>query len=204
MKKIIFATVPMLPEGKLARVRYRKENTGELFSSEASFPSIPMIEWNVDGRDEVKLVVVMTQDDNNRSQENLKRFQAELRELSNKMGIPLDIHDTIVVPHEETVQKQYQLFRNVCRHFENDSEVLIDITYGTKVTSIGLFAALAYAEKLRSCLIKHIYYGKFAHDDRATGELYDIRCLYELNMAVQETISTAPETLDALLEQLWG
>ena len=58
-KKLIFVTIPMLRREDLKKIEYRAE--GQKFTpSKSSFPSLPMIEWNVNKNDDVKLIIFAT------------------------------------------------------------------------------------------------------------------------------------------------
>lgn len=204
MKKTVFVTIPMLPTESLKAVKYRKENTGELFSEPSRFPSIPMLEWNMSNDDEIKIVVVMADDKMGRSKINLETYKEELAQLSEYMGVPMEINEIIVLPHEETKEKQIQLFKEISKHYDSDSAVYMDVTYGTKITSIGLFSSLVYADKVKKCDIKKVIYGKYPHDDGGMGEIYDLRCLYDLNMLIHAAEFMPANDIEDLINDLWG
>lgn len=204
MKKTVFVTIPMLPAESLKPVKYRKENTGKIFSEPSRFPSIPMLEWNMSADDEIKIVAVMADDEAGRSKANLETYKAELAKLSEDMGIQMEINEVIVLPHEETKKKQVQLFKEISKHYDNASEIYMDVTYGTKITSIGLFSSLVYADKVKGCDIKTIIYGKYAHTDGETGEIYDLRCLYDLNMLIHAAEFMPANDIEDLINDLWG
>ena len=203
-KKIIFATIPMLEQRSLKRIQYRKENNGELLYLPTSFPSVAMIEGCVTGDDEIKIVVIQTNDDANRSNDNFIKFKTELNELAEEMGINLPITDVLILPHEETREKQIELFRRIAAYYETDFDIYLDLTYGTKVTAIGIFSSLVYAEKVKHCNIKQIVYGKYAHDGSDIGNLYDLKYLYELNMIIHEAQYMDQNSIESMLDSLWG
>ena len=58
-KRIMIATISMLPLEKLVKLNYRKGNDGEFFFEPSCFPSIPMIEDGLLGADEVKIIVII-------------------------------------------------------------------------------------------------------------------------------------------------
>ena len=203
-KKLIFVTIPMLRREDLKKIEYRAE--GQKFTpSKSSFPSLPMIEWNVNKNDDVKLYVIMTDDDNQRTKDNYEEFKKELQELKDVKNLDnLQISGIIKLPHEETKAKQVQLFQQISKFYENDSDIYMDITYGTKATSIGLFSSLVFAEKLKNCNIKSIVYGKFTHNDSGAGELYDLRSLYEISRLVNAVDYMAADKVEQLINSLWG
>ncbi len=200
MKKQFFVTIPILPEKNLMKLSYRKEMSDDFYPTRSRFPSIPMIEGAVCPDDEVRIVVIYADDAAGRSKRCLELFEQELADLNEKYGWSLEINEHILLPHQEDRAKQIALFREVSSKYEEGAAVYMDITYGTKITSIGIFSSLVYAEKVKGCTIKGIVYGKYSHDGGETGELYDVRCVYEMNMLIH---SLDRGNADALLDAIW-
>lgn len=203
-KKILFATIPMLDSSSLKQITYRKESDGKLYSSPASFPSIPMIEWAVSGNDDIRIVAVMTEDKTNRSEKNLELFKSQLKQLGEEMGFVLSVNDILTLPHNESPDKQIELFSKIIAFYDDSSEIHMDLTYGTKMTTIGLFASLVYAEKAMKCEIKSLVYGKYAHDGSSVGEIYDMKCLYDLNMIINSANYMTAEGIKNIIDSLLG
>ena len=203
-KKLFFATIPMLPPDSLKKIPYRKEDRGELYSEPTRFPGIVMLENCILGDEDIKLITVRTADDNNRTEANYALFKEELRELSERLGKDIDIDKEIVVTHSENREKQIALFKELCSCYEEDAEVYMDITYGTKVTSACMFSTLSYAESVAEAEIKGIYYGKYSHGDYKKGDLYNVRCLYDLAMLSNTADFMTRERFDDLIDNLWG
>lgn len=203
-KRIMIVTIPMLPPENLKKINYRKGNDGEFFFEPSCFPSIPMIEDGLLGAGEVKIVAIKTDDDNNRADVNYKVFCEELEELSKRVGRKLEIDKVIHVPHEETRDKQMQFYKELCLSYEEDCEIYMDITYGTKVTPIAMFSSLVYAEKVKNCEIENITYGKFAHNDSTVGNLYDVKSLYEIASIINTADYMSPDKIEVLVNSLWG
>ena len=188
----------------LRPVHYRKENRGEILSEKCHFPSLPMLEWSVIGDEDVEIIAVMTDDDNKNTEGNLCLFEEELKQVSAALGRDLRIDRKIVLPHREDREKQVELFKTVCGAFEEGAQIYMDITYGTKVTAVGLFSALTYAEKVKHCDIRSIYYGKFSFGSADIGDIYDVRSLYELTALIHTADFLGTERLSSLIDELWG
>lgn len=194
----------MLRPEDLKPVCYRKENKGELLSRETRFPCIAMLDANILGNEQIKIVVVKTDDDNRRTQINYQTFKEELGELSRELEMPLDITSEITLPHDESKDKQVALFKEIAEQFDENSEVYMDVTYGSKITSIGLFSALTFAERIMGCSIKSVIYGKYPHNDSKIGDLFDVRCLYELSMLINSADYMPKDSFFNLVDSLWG
>ena len=54
----------------------------------------------------------------------------------------------------------------------------MDLTYGSKLTAIEMFASLFYTEIAADCSIKKVIYGKYSFDGSEYGELFDATELY--------------------------
>lgn len=203
-EKLFIISIPMLPTESLKKISYRKEDRGEIYSEPSRFPGIVMLENCILDNDTVKIVTVRTDDDNGRTEGNYALFKEELGELSERLNKALKVDKEIVVTHSENRDKQLQLFKELCSCFNENDEVYMDITYGTKVTSACMFSTLSYAEKVVNCDIKGVYYGKYSHGSTEHGDLYDVRCLYELAMLSNAADFMNKEQFDGLIKELWG
>lgn len=175
-KNSVVVSIPMLPPDNLSKIRYRLSE--EEFSSETSFPGIALIENFVDLSKETKLITVRTDDDNNRTAECYSLFREELFLLSQRKEIKLDISEEIIVPHNESTEKENLILRALFENFLEKSDVFLDLTYGTKLTAIEMFSSLFYAEIAKNCNIKKVVYGKFSFNESGIGELFDATKLY--------------------------
>ena len=204
MKKIFFVSISMLPVDKLVPVYYGFEGEETAAEYKSCYPSIPLMERNIAKGDEVKIVAVRTDDDNERTAANFAVFEKELTALSQKMGITLAVSETVTVPHNENKAKLVSLLKALSAAFVPDAEVYMDVTYGTKVTSIELFTSLVYGAKVKNCDIKSVVYGKFNHGENAEqGTIFDIRCLYDIANLIYAADHLPAEQLDALLDRFW-
>ncbi len=202
-KKIFVISIPMLPKENLKCIKYRLSET-EL-SSKTCFPGIAMLEKHVPGKAPVKIVTVRTNDDNHRTDECYALFQEELQELSNKLGMKLTISSEIVVPHTETAEKSKHLLRELVTAYEKSGYVYMDLTYGTKLTSIEMFSSLYFAEIFQKCCINAVVYGKYSFDGSENGDLYDVTNLYHtvrfLETGAQMDRASFADLISQLLEE---
>ncbi len=204
MKKIFFVSISMLPVDRLTPLYYSFE--GEKAADyKTCYPSILQMEKNIKPGDEIKIVAVRTDDDNDRTADNFNVFQHELATLSEKLGIELSVGETVKVPHNETKQKLIFLLKNLCAAFEEDAEIYMDVTYGTKVTSIELFTSLVFGAKVKNANIRSVIYGKYSHGENVeNGTVYDIRCLYDILNLIYAADHLPEERIEDLLNQFWG
>lgn len=204
MKKIFFCSMPMLDADGLKQITYLKDGAKEIVSRPTRFPSIVMLDWSILGNEDVKIVMVKTDDDNDRTQHNIKLFEEELAALSADLEIELKIDAVVTLPHEENREKQISLFKEIASHFEEGADVYMDVTYGTKITSIGMFSSLVYAEKVKKCNVKSVIYGKYSHNGGEIGSIYDVRSMYEIAMLINSVDHLPSTDIDSLISALWG
>lgn len=202
MKKIFFVSISMLPVEKLVPVYYGFEGE-KAVDYKSCYPSVLLMERNIKEGDEVKIVAVRTDDDNERTAANFEVFEKELAALSERIGTPLSVGETVTVPHNEDKSKLIAMLKNLSAAFLPDAEVYMDVTYGTKVTAIELFTSLVYGAKVKNCEIMSVVYGKFNHGDGDEGTIYDIRPLYDIANLIYAADHLPAERLDTLLDSFW-
>ena len=203
-KKQFIVPIPMLKPEDLREVNYSADFNKDFVFTPASFPAIAMIEMYLEKGDEYEIITVRTADDNDRTKGNYEKFKQELKKLSEIKGMDIAITKEILVPHEETKKKHIEFFRALCDIYQPLSDVYMDITYGTKVTSISMFASLVYAENVTKCYISDIVYGKYTHGGEKEGRLFSIRCLYELKELINSASVMGDADIDELLDIFGG
>ena len=175
-QKIFIISIPMQPEENLKLLRYRYRD-GAL-SSPTRFPGVALLEKYAVGKAPVKVVTVRTDDDNGYTERCYGLFHEELCQLAERFGVRLKIDAEIIVPHEESVEKECVLLKELFACFDRGSEIYMDLTYGTKLTAIELFSSLYYAEIVEKCGVQAVVYGKYAFNGSTEGELFDATRLY--------------------------
>lgn len=200
-KKIFIITIPMLPAESLKSVQYMKDDSNEIIPIFTKFPGIAMIKENISRNERVKIVTVRTNDDNSYTKGNYELFKNELSDLSAESGLAANIDCEIIIPHDEGLDKQQRFLKHICDCYENKADIYMDITYGTKATSIGMFSSLVYAEKAEECSIKKIVYGKFNYSSE-NGSLYNIKSLYDIAMLINSSAYMPKKNIKLLLDTL--
>ena len=203
-KKVFYITIPMQNPEFLKELRYRKEDTGEIYSRPTRFPGIAMLEWNIFGNEEIKIVTIRSQDKNGYTDNvNYPKFKEELASLGEYLGRELVIDEEIVLPLSENKDKQTSFMREICHSFDPKTYIYMDLTYGTKVTPIGLFSSLVYAEKVDECNIKSVVYGNYAFDGTDTGNYFDVKHLYDMAQLINACYLMPKENLRSMIDELW-
>jgi hypothetical protein len=126
-------------------------------------------------------------------------FKEELKTINIGVGADIEYADKpIVMPFEGTRKTFDEILQALIAEIKEDTEIIADITYGSKMQPILLFSALNFAEKYFNADIKNIIYGKVNFvpdpnnpDPRArkipkNPVIYDLTPLYYLNSLINE------------------
>ncbi len=203
-KKQFFVTISMLNPEQLKKLDYVAEFTNDSDFMPTSSPAVVMIEMYLNPGDDYEIITIRTDDDNARTKINYDEFKNDLKRLSEKKGMDISITKEIRIPHNESREKHIGFFRELCDAYEPMSDVYMDVTFGSKVTSISLFASLVYAENVTKCSICDIIYGKFAFGNRKGGEIFSVKCLYELKELIHSASMMGNVDIDEMLDIFGG
>lgn len=205
-KKLFVITVPRRLREGMKDIRYVVHGREEYITEPGIFPAVPVMEKVAADADEIRVVAVVTEDENGSSEKNLNELREKLDQISLRTGKPIVMAGVVRAANDENREKQVTLFRDICRSYEEDCEVYLDVTYGTKVTSLVMMSTLPYAEKLRDCQIKSVIYGNAfgKSEGDMMGDIYDVRCLYEFSMLMNCVDGLPKESAEKMIEQLWG
>ena len=138
-----------------------------------------------------------------------------MRYLNENIGANLKFED-VSTEFDETSSTIEQRFKNLIEKLEDNCEIILDMTYGSKTLVPVLFYVLGFAEKFFDADIKNILYDKAKFEKRKlevdgkmietstpnpdSCEIFDITSLFYLNSltSVMEApdSKTATERLD--------
>jgi|GEM_PF-1564253 len=183
-KKMFIVTIPKRLREGMNDIRYVVHGAEEYITEPGIFPSVSLIEKAAADASLIKVAAIITEDDSGSSERNLSEFRQTIALISERTGTAIELVCVIRAMNDEVRAKQMNLFRDICSVYEEGTEIYVDVTYGTKITSLVLMSTLSYAEKIRNCEIKSIIYGNaFGKSETDNlGDIYDVRCLYELFM----------------------
>lgn len=206
-KKQFFITISLSPKDKLNATIYEPEFRKGFIPMKTTAPGMTLIEMFLEPGDDYEIVAIMTDDVEGKSAANFETFKKELEKLSEKKKMDIRVTKEIHVSFEESKKKHIEFFRNICDSFEPLSEIYMDVTYGTKITSISQFSSLVYAEKVLRCSIREVVYGLFDTKNSKIGknnQLFSVRCVYELKELIQSASMLDGIDIDELLDKFEG
>jgi hypothetical protein len=208
MKKIIFVDIPMRDLKDNSKQCYA--NTGNTVckcTEKVWFPINAILADKLKTDDEVKVVLLITNTDNDNSLINVQKFKDELNKISETINAKIS-YEIIESTFEETKDVHEKRVRDMISKIENDSDIYADITFGQKPLPMLLMCVLTFAEKFCNADIKKVIYGKVEFVKHSDGEdypenpaIYDVTSLYYLNNLVgameAPSCSEAQKALDA-------
>ncbi len=188
MKKIVFATIPMQEiEGAgwdQDGYVYRFEENKDLeCRTKVHIPVNGVLTNLLKKDDDVKVVRIYV--DTKNSLRNAEIQKEELECLNKNIGAKL-IFEDISTEFDETSSTVEQRFKKLIEKLEDNCEIILDMTYGSKTLVPVLFYVLGFAEKFFNADIKNILY------DKARFE----KCQVEVDGKMKEVSTPNPESCE--------
>ena len=204
MKKTIICNIPM--RERIAKVVYSSEDQSLPVSEKAfRFPINSFLSQTLNPEDEVRVILLAKRDDNKFTQDHVENYQNEIKEVCETYGIKSEIIiiDTAFTQNKETHE---HLMGKIIDEIEEDSHILVDITYGPKDLPVVIFSALGFAEKFLRCNVDNIVYGQAKFDKKTDEVVGSVICdmipLYYLSSVTNTIKCDEPEKARQMLKSL--
>ena len=189
MKKF-FATIPLQVGEKLDTYRYEAVGNQLLQMEEKTcFPILTAINGYAQEGEEIRVIAVLT--DNDSARKNLVLFETAVRELCQRKHLTLHRGvEAVQIPEDERVAVHTATFQRLIDFAEDNDELFVCMTYGTKPLCTVLLMAAQYAYRIkRNASIGCVVYGQVVRPqpDRSTwrGKVYDMTALVQIDEAVR-------------------
>ncbi|MBQ9887293.1 MAG: hypothetical protein IJM37_10630 [Lachnospiraceae bacterium] len=172
MVKTYISAVSLQGKNDLLKVIYNPVGFELLNNRKTSFPIIPVIADSYSKGDDVKVIVVRT--DNQDTPDNYEILVQELENLGvNKKDIK-----ELIIESSQSKSIGINLLMNLLDEIPDDSLVYADITFGTKPMSAMLLYAMNFIEKIKDSEVEGVYYGEIP---RVNGKpIYEEAKIYDL------------------------
>ena len=204
MKKTIFCDIPM--KSNLKPMLYRGTgNTNSKYDQPIIYPINAILADTISKEDEIKVVLLRTENVTENNQKNSDLFIQELNSINSKIGAKIT-YDILDSEFKETKNNHELRLKQMIDEIEDNSQLFADITYGPKPLPMVLMCVLSFAEKFLNCDVKSVVYGKvnFTGENISNPELYDVTSLYYLNNLVgtmeASSCSEAKKSLKAFFD----
>lgn len=186
MNKVFISTISLQAKSKDLEIgKYEPYNFKLEKNIETRFPIMPIILNEASSEDNIKLVVVRS--NNESTKRNFELFMKELSALLERLGIGNErvITEEILLEEDQSKRNGIKLFNAIADSVPDDSEVYLDITYGTKPMSLLSMLSSYCLDRsfAKNVEIVRMVYGELVRDGdgKAIGRrLYDETYLLDL------------------------
>ncbi len=176
MSKKFITVIPLQPPQKLNKNIYEAVDNEELaYDKETSFPVIPLIAGYTKKGESIEVIAIRHDYEN--SIENYKKFEQELKALSEEQEFSYYLKK-IEIPYDNSMIEHMKTFSILASLINDGDEINACLTYGTKPLSIVELMTLNYAYRIKKdCSYGALVYGELDHNS-GKGKLYDITSLF--------------------------
>lgn len=206
MKKFI-TVIPLQVQGQLRRYHYQAVDNSRLqMDGPTSFPILAAVNGYVQPGEKFRLLAIAADSEDGRR--NCAVLQGELEELCRTKGCPCPQIETIPAPADEGVAAQIAAFQRLIACVEDDDELFVCVTYGTKLLSQVTLMAVQYAyQAKKNTSISCVVYGQIDRSggqepERWTARIYDETALLQLGEIVRVLVQRGTADPRAALDEI--
>lgn len=203
MKKF-FTVIPLQKAGNLNPQVYRAVGNTRLQMEQATcFPILTAVNGYAQPGEDFRLIAVMTDTEDGRR--NLDLLRAELEQLCAEKGLVCSRGvETVPVPVDERVATHVATFQKLIDLVEDDDELFLCMTFGTKPLSTAVQMAVQYAYRVkRNASITCIVYGSIDRSgETPVPSVYDMTALVRLDELVRVLADRGVKDPQTMIERI--
>ncbi|AEF80555.1 TM1812 family CRISPR-associated protein [Leadbettera azotonutricia] len=200
--KTVIVTMPM--KGAVYSLQYPvKGNSAIEYDGKVMFPINGILAKTLQPKEKVKIIFIVTLGGENMGNEYVKKFKDELLHVTS--GINPDISEDIIELPFEPEKKVFEFLLNqLIEKIGKDTEVIADITYGSKPFPFILLCALNFADTFNNVSVLYILYGKIDFPPKPYNPMiYDITSIYYLQKLIGAMENRDAETALKMLNDVF-
>lgn len=204
MKKIIFCDIPM--KSNLKPMLYKGTgNANSQYDQPVIYPINAILADSLSKEDEIKVVLLRTENATENNQKNSDLFIYELNSINSKIGAKIT-YEILDSEFKETKNNHELRLKQMIDKIDDNSQLFADITYGPKPLPMVLMCVLSFAEKFLNCDVKSVVYGKvnFTGENISNPELYDVTSLYYLNNLTSSMVAKDSKDARKALDEFFA
>ena len=200
MKNIYITSIPMLGRKKLNKMNYIPQD--EILCDKdykTAFPIISVIKKTMDSNVDNKVIAIRMK--NSDSEYNLKLFEEELRNIN----VDPNCIGSVELEEDSRYATGVDMFLQLAKEIENDSDVYACITYGTKIMSMVITYVLSSIEYLkRNVVVRSVCYGQVdrMNDEVIRARIWEVIGLLRINELVKTLFEARFDNPMKALEEL--
>ena len=206
MKKFI-TVIPLQVQGQLRRYHYQAVDNSRLqMDGPTSFPILTAVNGYVQPGEEFRLLAIAADSEDGRR--NCAVLRDELERLCRTKGCPCPQIETIPAPADEGVAAQIAAFQRLIACVEDDDELFVCVTYGTKLLSQVTLMAVQYAyQAKKNTSISCVVYGQIDRSggqepERWAARIYDETALLQLGEIVRVLVQRGTADPRAAVDEI--
>ena len=180
MKKFL-TRIPLQAAGNLKRMNYRAADNKKLQMEQAvSFPILTAINGYVKDGEDFEILAVVA--DSEAEEHNFQELCSQTQELfAGKKGTSKI--EKIVIESRQGLSNQVDTFQKLIDYVEDDDELFVCMTFGTKPQSQVMMMAAQYAYRVKDNVsVECVLYGEI---DRSKGLEHPAAVVYDMTGLVQ-------------------
>ena len=202
MKKFI-TYISRQPKGKLNKGIYKAEGNAKLQTDYAvHFPVVTMMHGYVEDGENVELLLIYDRA-NDCFEDNKNALNDDMDQLKQRKQFDCKVTE-IEVSENELARDHLNAFMSLIKHLNDDDELYVCCTFGSKPTPIVQMMAVNFAYKIRRNLaVNCIVYGRVDHHkDPNAFWVYDITSLFFMTQVAGRLADQGIENPEAILSQI--
>lgn len=202
MKKTVICNIPM--KEVVDRSVYFSDDLSVPASDRAvCYPICAFLEKTITKEDDITVLLLIKVDEFGHYKKNKKLFEEEIMAINTPIGAKIIIKE-IDTEFSQEKSVHERMMGRLIDAIEDDSHLLVDMTYGPKDLPIIIFAALGFAEHHLGCEIENIIYGQanFVNGHAVNTKICDMSPLYYLSSVANTIKCNGPEKARKTLKSL--
>lgn len=208
MKKF-YTAVPFRMDGGIKKLRYNAVDNCKLqYDEEIRFPISAAVNGYIEEGEQIEVIGISKEIGS--APEYLAMMKEEINAICATHNCPPAIFHDVLVPNDEGVEAQLQLFQTLIALADDNDELFCCVTYNTKILVLTLITALQYAYRLRkNCSIQCVLYGELDRRNNPDPEawvkkIYDITALIQMGEMLNMLAKTGVENPAAAIHEMLG
>lgn len=205
-----FFTAISLQPNDLSKVIYDNIEKADYLDNDRAFTHPILVPLkNLAKGEKIRVTAIVT--DNKACRRNFEIFAKELETLSAEIGFEYDEIEPINIAYAESSSKQLNCFEQIIDSISENDEIVADLTYGNKPTSIAIQLALTFSYLFgKNTVIKALTYGELDFGTKPVdgeprrGFIYDVSALFYMNSIMAEMTSAKPQDPLGFIKMLLG
>lgn len=206
MKKFL-TRVPLQVRGNLQKVKYMAADNKKLqMDKEVSFPILTAVNGYVQENEELEILAVIA--DTEAEENNYQELCRQAEEICEKKNTGKLTVRKIVIKSDQNVLSQVESFQKLIDYIDDNDEVFVCMTFGTKPQSQVMIMAAQYAYRVKENVsIECVLYGEVPRSSGKDNEtlparVYNMTGLIQIDEVVRILAERKVQNPKKILDQI--